>query len=62
MFYLVMETENRRSMIIRTGSYDSLYPQFIELVKALPASLFVALYVGESMIAIHRNQGEYVEV
>lgn len=61
MYTLSIHTANGFIMIIRRGTYDEVYPQFVALVNALPASITIEICIGELVFPLYRSQGAYSE-
>jgi len=57
-YTLEISTDNSFRIIVARGTHDTLYPQMIQLVKALPASLWVDMHSHEDG-HYYSSRGEY---
>ena len=58
IYTLSISTDNGFTITIARGAHDQLYPQMVQLIKALPASTWVDMH---SLIEDHHymSKGEY---
>ena len=57
-YALSFSTENGFTITIVRGTHDTLYPQMVQLVKAMPASIWVDMH-SETERHYYSSQGEY---